>query len=85
MSGLAQLLRTHSVVQAQVLQSALDAAGVGAAIFDDSMLTAFSPFLTGGVRVMVHEDDLAAAQRILKEMEAAARAADAADNESDPI
>lgn len=70
MSSLTQLLRTHDTIQAQVIISALDAAGVDAVMFDESSLTSFSPFLTGGVRVMVHRDDLVAARRILDEIEA---------------
>ncbi|MEL7486167.1 MAG: DUF2007 domain-containing protein [Pseudomonadota bacterium] len=60
--------RTHNIVRARVMVSYLQAHGVEARLLDAEMTT-MVPFLSGGVRIAVPDDEENQARRLLKEAE----------------
>ena len=65
--ALVEIARFLSPFEAGLAKSVLDAEGIPAILFDSN--SAFTPGLAWvEVRLMVHEDDLAEAQRLLAEV-----------------
>lgn len=62
--------RTHNIVRAQVVVSFLQAQGLNARLLD-AETTTMIPFVTGGVRIAVPDDEENQARRLLNEFETA--------------
>lgn len=62
--ALACVETVYSPVEAEILRSLLDAAGITAVLFDAGIASLIGPGVSG-IRLMVDEDDAAAARAII--------------------
>ena len=65
--SLVEAARYFTRIEASIAKGALDAAGIPAILFDAEMNWGGADLGVVRVRLMVHEDDLAEAQRLLAE------------------
>ncbi len=76
--GLVAVFSSHRINEVYFVKSLLESYGVESAVFDDT-LAAIAPhfvFGQGGARLMVREDDRAAALKVVKQYETGKNSAD---------
>ena len=71
MSKLKHLATSYNPVQANIIKGILETNDIPCILFDEDSFSAMSilSLAIGGIRIMVHQDDLKTAKKLLKDMD----------------